>query len=626
MHELIRVLSGSYLWLLVFFLLASAINKRSRRPLISGFGIITAYPLFCAFQILLAKGLDWTGVLNPKAAVIVFMATAVGLALYLFKIKKESPEASVLSSDIQDPFSRAFAFTAAGFILVALIPVSLFMPVYFFDDNVYHMPMVATYFQSGSLADWPTQSLRQIARPNAVEIQMLHLALLTNSDAWMQIPNLLALFVGLIVTFHLAFLVLNRADLSLICALLVLTARQTVLAPTTATNDASFFTLIVSLAYWLIYAVQRRPARSYVIYGFIGLHGALALSTKVPGASVFLALTLLMLIMTFMKRIALPLLLVFLGSSIFCSGLLMGDVFWENYLTLGNPFGLVPSEDHPLGTVDYFAVPGLYLYDLCFYRLFHGPNLSYGATHYGFVFPFILALGIIRVSQQILRSMNISNIALWTLSTLFILIFAFVVLPRTPQIYDLRFMTWMIPFAGILSLSWITAWRLRIVRFILIGISLLAIFNSIYVIMFSSKGYYLAESVRYFIRNGSLMRYVDLFPEDTLKLPDERDQDSLGSYAALEYNAKESDRILYLGGSSSWMYPAWGRDFSRHVTAVSDSKDALAKARSLDFEFMIIESDANALLRDNVLKEMRTLPYSKIAESKRRAIYRRENR
>jgi len=120
------------------------------------------------------------------------------------------------------------------------------------------------------------------------------------------------------------------------------------------------------------------------------------------------------------------------------------------------------------------------------------------------------------------------------------------------------------------------------------------------------------------------MRYVDFFPQGTLQLPDGRIKDSLAGYQVLERAAKASDTILFIGGQDSWIYPAWGRGFTRQVVGVDSLQDAENKIKSKRFDFIIIEERAKQILRDASLELMKSSNYKAIYKNKEtRFIYQR---
>ena len=120
------------------------------------------------------------------------------------------------------------------------------------------------------------------------------------------------------------------------------------------------------------------------------------------------------------------------------------------------------------------------------------------------------------------------------------------------------------------------------------------------------------------------MRYVDFFHQGTLQLPDGRIKDSLAGYEVLERVSKASDAILFIGGQDSWIYPAWGRGFTRQVVGVDSLQDAENKIRSERFGFIIIEKRAKRILRDPSLEVVESIDYKPIYKNKEtRFIYQR---
>ena len=68
-------------------------------------------------------------------------------------------------------------------------------------------------------------------------------------------------------------------------------------------------------------------------------------------------------------------------------------------------------------------------------------------------------------------------------------------------------------------------------------------------------------------------------------------------YAHLERNARPGDRILYVGGHDSLMYPCFGQRLERSVWGVANVED-LGKKLELRPEWVVVEFGALPALRE----------------------------
>jgi hypothetical protein len=180
--ELASAIGAGALWLGVFAALVVVVRWGHGTP--TGRAMLIAYPAFVAAQVVLANVLGAAGALTSAGVRVAYLAgLAAALAGLALQRRRRHPR------DAATPFNDTPRPQHALFTLVA--------PVHIWDVLAYHMPMVASYIQNGSLDAWPTQDLRQIYRVNAGELQMLNIALLARSDAWVELPNLLGLAVVL---------------------------------------------------------------------------------------------------------------------------------------------------------------------------------------------------------------------------------------------------------------------------------------------------------------------------------------------------------------------------------------------------------------------------------------------
>ncbi len=628
MNELFEVLAAAALWLSVFFALTAVVNQKSGRLVLSAAGMLSSYPIFSFFQVVLVKALDLFHGLNPQSITIAHLSV-LGTLLFLLYVRRSAPKRAepLERGEPGDLLNRIFAGSTLAIILALLVPLSLLIPVHFYDDHNYHMPMVASYLQNHTLADFATQSLRQISRPYAAELQLLNLAFLSRSDTWMELPNLLALGVSLAATFEMAKLILGRKNLALLCVVLMLTAYQILLAPLTASNDLPFTALTLSAFYWLIRAALDPSANVGLRMTMLGLSVGLATATKVLGICLFAATAFVLAILAITRCLPRRAFLWFSITGLLFIILFVGNVFWENLSRGIIPVGVVPGEYRPR-VFPLLPAARYYLYELPF-RSFLTPSSlwGYGSAHYGYLYPLLFFAGGVRIAHQLLHSKRPSNPGLWTLALLTVVLFLSVIGFRRPQPSDQRFMIWVVPSLTILAVSFLQHLkpaRILIGTLFVSGLVLFSFFH-IYYGSPSLTAFLTRASARHFQEHRELPRFVDFFPEGEMRLADGRAIRKLQGYEILEREMAVSDRVLYIGGRQTWMYPSWGRRFTRFVTGVSDLNDALGKIESKQYRFIVFEKQAEPDLRDLSLKSAKALGYVRIANTRRRAIYKRQD-
>jgi hypothetical protein len=628
MSELLVAVAAGAVWCLPFVLLVLWAGPARGRPL--GPAVLMAYPLFFAFQVLLAKGAAWVGLLDRPSLGAAHAVLVLGLGALCWRgLKGRASERAdgvrrerggghdpghdaTRDSDADVRLVRRIVLGTAGAALAALALFALVSPVHVWDVLAYHMPMVASYVQNGSLEPWPTQDLRQIHRVNAGELQLLVVALLARSDAWVELPNLLGLGVFLVAALELGRLVLDRRLAAWLVAGLVLTAPQVLAGAATAKNDLMFSAVLLCALFWMIRAGEKGESRVTAALGLAALSGSLAAATKVMGLNVLGASGLLALALAYRGRLRWGQVAAFTALAVGALLLLVGDVYWRNFTRSAIPVGIAPGELHvSVGLVNLVEAVRLYAYDLSFKRLVTPLRVEHDFLHYGYLFPFALVLGVAGAARQLrLRRYGLGSLALASAA-----LFASVIAVRIPLGWDQRFMLWMIPVAGILALSLaerVAPRGLIALAGLVAGLTL----ANLSLILTMESDRLVHRSVGHLAATGSLARYVDV--------PNERYQAWNAGFEVLDQLAAPTDTVLYAGTTDTWMYLAWGPRFTRRVEGVRDAAHAAEQVASRRHRFVVLEHATPAEIEEAVLREAARAGYEVRVRTERRLILVRE--
>lgn len=610
MAEILASLAAAILWGGVFLLLV----LHARRRVDEG-AVLVAYPLFFAFQVVLAKGLSLAGLLTTPAFLAAYVLAIVtgGFLLWRRRPSPATPAATgAPTDDPDDVLIRRIVVGCVAVVLGGLAVFTLVAPAHIWDVLAYHLPMVASYIQNGSLEAWPTQDLRQVYRVNAGELQMLNVALLARSDAWVELPSLLGFGVVLVASFELARLALPRRALPYLVVALVLTAPQLILGAATAKNDLAFTAVLLAAFYWTIRAGMDFPHGPGVSLFLAALSGALAAATKVMGLGVLGAVGLLALVLAARGRLRTTHVLAFGGGAALVLLVLAGDVYFANATRSAVPVGIAPGEVvFTIGPRNLIEAARFYVFELGFKRLVIHQVFEHDFMHYGYVYPFLLALGTVGAVRQ-LRQRRYALAALAVLGTL---LFLSVIALRLPIRWDQRFMIWMVPTLAVLAVS--VGERLH-VRYLLVLTASAASFglmNLFLTVTTEAHGLF-DRSATHLARTGSLARYVDVPNRRYLFMND--------GFEALDRVAAPSDSVLYVGTDDSWMYPAWGPRFTRHVEGVRDAQDATARVASRTYRFVVLEDAAVASIHEAVGEQAVTFGYDLLVDADGRTIFVRD--
>lgn len=624
MVEIIQAIGGASIWLLVFLVLVTNLNKKRGKPILDGSGVLVCYPIFFLFQIVLVKLLDLLHLLNSRSIIVVYLLMLVLSVFTRRKIVAVSAD-DIKTPDLADILVKRITLISVGIVMLSLIVFSFIAPIHIWDVQAYHMPMVANYVQNETLASWPTQELRQVFRVNGAELQMLNLALLSASDAWMELPNILALAVSLIATFLIAKRTFGQKNLAYLSVILVMTAPQILLGSVTAKNDIIFMSTILVAFYWVLTVAfdSASNLRSCMLH--LGLCASLAAATKVMGINLLGTVTVVIFMLALRKRVPHVALTLFSVFSIMFLIVLVGDIYWHNFYRSRMPVGIVPGEvSFTIGQTNFISAAKLYLYELGFQRLVILQTWYHDFAHFGYFFPFLVFFGISGAIRQWLEKSK-RNVGLSTLTLLSVILFLSVIVVRVPIRWDQRFMIWMVPVSTILALSLMRKCRSKIV---LIAVSFSSAFciNNVFAIYTNSEDGIFAKSAFYLVKHHHLARFADVsVDEPGVKILGYDVRDKIQGFGVLDREAGDTDWILYVGGEDTWMYSAWGRQFTRHVDGVADVSDVQKKIKSGNYKFLVLEYGAPEELKGATYGAVKQAGYCEISNGRGRSIFKRDS-
>ncbi|MCU0511622.1 MAG: hypothetical protein MUE40_03535 [Anaerolineae bacterium] len=171
------------------------------------------------------------------------------------------------------------AVLLALLLLVGLIGmVALVAAPNTWDSMAYHLPRVFFWEQFHSVAPYPTHTNRQLYQPPLAEFVMLHLQLLSGSDALANVGQPAALAFSAVGVSYLAAQFGAAAHGQLLAAALALTLPIGIMQATGSKNDVLVGLWVVCLAALLMEAVPRPPAPAH--WCWLSAAAGLALFTK----------------------------------------------------------------------------------------------------------------------------------------------------------------------------------------------------------------------------------------------------------------------------------------------------------------------------------------------------------
>ncbi len=619
MVELLCALGAAVVWVLIFALIVAAVDARRRT---AGFisSVLIGYVVFYFFQVVLVKTLDVVHLLSTSALWIAYLITAVAAGVYIY-IQPGGQHLARYTRPFLEKLKRGplvgrIVLVTAAVAVLGLVVFTLVVPTHVWDVQAYHMPMVASYVQSESLSVGPTQDLRQLYRVNGAELQMLNIALLSRSDAWMELPNILALIVSLVAVFGAAKFVFKRDDFAYLAVILTLTAPQILYGAVTAKNDIIFLALILGTFYWTLHISADPQTRLHERLLFLGLTGSLAVATKVMGLNVAGAAGLVLLILVLLRRVPFRAVILLGGITLVGVLMLVGDLYWNNLVRAQVPVGIRPGEvNFTFGLTNLAAAAEYYLYDLSFKRLVTEQIFEHDFSHFGYLFPFLLIFGTVSALRQlVVRGKRDAVLAV--LALLVFVLFVSVVIARQPVRWDQRFMIWMVPAFAILAISLFTRVKKPALLALVSFCSAFCILNVIQIVTNASDGIF-AKSAMQVATDGELPRLSDVSQENYMY--------KIEGFDVLDSKAGESDSVLYVGAEDTWMYPAWGRGFTRHVSGVREAADVESQMGTGSYRFVVIEADAAASLKEATDTQKISDRYVEMYSSPNRSILERRS-
>jgi hypothetical protein len=615
MMELLEAVAGGALWLAAFGLLT--FSFRIHVGLSGGASLLAAYPVFFALQVAFAKVLGAAGHLSTTSFRLSYGAIVVLGALVLVRrfkgrLPPSEPESSADDDGADAQFIRGIVLVTIGLVMAGLTLFTLVSPPHIWDVLAYHMPMVASYVQNGSLEAWPTQDLRQVYRVNAGELQILNVALLARSDAWVELPNLLALGVFVVAGLELARKALVRPILAWLVVAVTLTAPQILLGATTAKNDLLFSAVLLCSFYWIIRAGTMEGRRPVLYASLAGLSCGIAAATKVMGLNVVAAVGILALVLVWRRRWPARRILVFGGAFAGSLLVLAGDVYWANLARSAVPVGIAPDEvAFTFGLANLTEAARFYLYELGFKRLVIPQVFEHDFAHFGYLFPLLLLFGIAGGLRQLFQG----RYALAALGLAGAVLFVSVIALRLPIRWDQRFMIWMVPTLAIFAGSLVERIHSRYLLALTGAAAAFTIANLFLVLTKEADGLF-NRSALHLAGTGVPARYVDVANERYLHMND--------GFEVLDAQAAPEDSILYVGSDDSWMYPAWGPRFTRHVEGVANQDHAALAVASRRFRYVVVEDAALPGIRLAVEEQIEPARYRVLVRAEGRVLLVRE--
>ena len=613
MSELFAAIGGSALWLAAFAVVV--VLARRFFPGERGASLLAAYPVFFAAQVILARLAGAAGLLTTGAMLGVYGAFVGAGTIAVWAARRRSAlpaqAASPAPADPDVSLIRRIAIACCCVVLAGLTLFALVAPVHIWDVLAYHMPMVASYIQNGSLEAWPTQDLRHVFRVNAGELQMLNVALLGHSDALVEVPNLLGLFVLLVATLELARLEYADTARPYIAVLLVLTAPQILIGAATGKNDLVFTAMLIASFYWMIRAALVHGRRQVAFLLLAALAGAVAAATKVMGLNVLGAVGVLALVLVVRRRLPFRGVVLFGVAAAVALLALAGTVYWSNLSRSAVPVGVAPGEvSFTIGPANAIAAARFYLYDLSFKRLVVPQVFEHDFMHYGYFFPFLLLAGTVVA----LRQFRARRFVLAALALMGGVLFLSVIALRLPIQWDQRFMMWMVPALAVLAL-WLTRhWQGRSLVAVAAAAAAVAVLNVTLTLTDEADALF-NRSALHLAGTGTLARYADV--------PNERYMYMNAGFEVVDLQAMPGDSVLYVGSDDSWMYPAWGARFTRHVEGVSGAGHAAEQVASRRFRFVIVEDVAREEVRHASAAAAAAAGYDELVRADGRVVYMR---
>lgn len=195
----------------------------------------------------------------------------------LLAIKMEWPRAALLGS--------------VALILALTAVIAFLAPPNTGDSMTYHMPRIMRWIQQGSLAYYPTNTIRQLIQPPWAEYAMLHLQVLSGGD---QLANFVewGSFAGCCIGASLIAEQLG-ADRrgQLVAAVFTATLPMAIIQAPSTQNDLVVGYWLVCSAFFLLAYLARRDLPTLLAFG-----GSIGLSILTKGTGYLVAIPLLLIL------------------------------------------------------------------------------------------------------------------------------------------------------------------------------------------------------------------------------------------------------------------------------------------------------------------------------------------
>jgi 4-amino-4-deoxy-L-arabinose transferase-like glycosyltransferase len=238
-----------------------------------GSGVARAGVLWAGLAALSAEGLGLFDAIGRPGLTICWLAAALVVARYC-RVRPRLPGWSGSGLGVA--------------VLVALVAVTgLLAPPNTWDSMTYHMARVMHWQQQGSLADYPTAIVRQLASSPLAEILILHFQVLNGDDGFANLVQTLAYAGSAVVAAALARRLGGGDREAALAAVLVATLPMAILQGSSTQNDLTTAFFLLAAAERLL--AWRESGRSGEALEFAGALG-LALLTK--GTAYFFAVPL----------------------------------------------------------------------------------------------------------------------------------------------------------------------------------------------------------------------------------------------------------------------------------------------------------------------------------------------
>jgi len=421
---------------------------------------------------------------------------------------------------------------------------------------------------------------------------MYTVAVLTMSDALVELPNLLAAAVMIACMAEFARMRKLSRALRGVLILVAFSAPIFPFAIGSAKNDMLFTMWILSIVFGMACAVESPEGKKTRWGIFIGLAMALAVGTKAPGmlyafvSAVIIGAAVLRKFVKLREGVATAVSFVVAGLPCFLF------VWVRAWLLGGNSLGITQRERSFSLNVISLVTRGAWVYIKRFYIHLSANITSNDTIHYGWLFAFILlpvfVVFVVLDSARYFRAKKVERgrVSATGVLAVFALLSAFVAVFISRASHgDPRWTIWIIPVMGAYVVL-TRRERLENEKRLLLGVMAALAISATWMVSVPSAAKCLYKTVR----QGRFLRTYDTLPW-------------AGGLDLVDKKSGPDDVVLYLGGVNSWQYPCWGPRFTRRVLGVADEKDAEKKIMLFP-RFVVIDDQATDKLKGAVKKKL----------------------